>query len=237
MFDLSMLLELVWIIILAFYSLGFILFTKKTYDWMISHHIQKKVAVYYNRKLIHIFAGGVVVLAVPFVFSNPFFPLIASLLLGLVMFYFHKAGKILFWFQNKRDINDVTFCFMWGIAIFVLWAFFQGTYGGAAKWIAVIPPAFIAFGDGITGIVRNFAFKERRKHPIGNIYMVGLCIPIGYFFADVAGIPWWGIIAAVVASLFERYEFGPLDDNILITISSIAVLSVGGILGPFVLAL
>ena len=233
--DLSLLLEFAWIVILALYSLGFILLTKKFYDWMINHHIQKKVAVYYNRKLIHIFAGGMVVLTVPFVFSSPFFPLLASSLLAVVMYYFHKTGKILYWFQHKRDLNDVTFCFMWGIAIFILWTVFYGPYGDAAKWIAVIPPAFIAFGDGITGIVRNFAFNERRKHPIGNIYMAGLCIPIGYFFADVAGIPWWGIIAAVVASLFERYEFGPLDDNILITLSSIVVLFIGGILGPFVL--
>ena len=226
MLSLTIVFEFAWVFILALYSLGFILFTKKTYEWMINHHLKKSVAVYYNRKLIHIFAGGVVVLAVPFVFDSPLFPLLASSLLAVIMYYFHRSHHLLYWFQHKRDLNDVTFCFMWGIAIFVLWYFFDN------PWIAVIPPAFIAFGDGITGIVRNFAFKERRKHPIGNIYMAGLCIPIGYFFADMAGIPWWGIIAAVVASLFERYEFGPLDDNILITLSSIVVLFIGGLVGP-----
>ena len=226
MLDMQYLIEFAWVVILTLYSLGFILFTRKIYDWMINHHIEKSVAVYYNRKLIHIFAGGIVVLAVPFVFDSPYFPLIASSLLAIVMYYFHRSHRILYWFQHKRDLNDVTFCFMWGIAIFILWFFFEN------PWVAVIPPAFIAFGDGITGIVRNFAFKERRKHPIGNIYMAGLCIIIGYFFADMAGIAWWGIIAAVVASLFERYEFGPFDDNILITISSIVVLFIGGAVGP-----
>ena len=94
------------------------------------------------------------------------------------MYLFHLSGRILYWFQTKEDFNDVSFCFMWAIAIFILWTIFDD------PWIAVIPPAFIAFGDGITGIVRNFAFKQRRKHPIGNIYMSGVCIPIGWIIQD-----------------------------------------------------
>ena len=35
---------------------------------------------------------------------------------------------------------------------------------------------------------------------------------------------WWGVMAAVVATLVERYEFGPIDDNILITLASSAVI-------------
>ncbi len=226
MLDTQLVIEFVWIVLLAVYSFGFILLTRKFYEYMIKKRIRKSVAVYYNRKFIHIFAGGVVVLIVPFVFSSPWYPLFAGILLSLIMFFFHRSGRILYWFQHKRDFNDVTFCFMWGVAIFILWYFFDN------PWIAVIPPAFIAFGDGVTGIVRNFGFKERSKHPVGNLYMAGVCIPIGYLFADMAGIALWGVVAAIVASLFERYEFGPIDDNILITVSSIFVLFIGGIIGP-----
>lgn len=221
--------EMVSIILLGLYAFGFILLTKKFYDWMISKNIKRSVATYYNRKLIHIFAGGVVVLLVPFVFTNPWYPLFAGIFLSVLMFFFHRSGKMLYWFQHKKDFNDVSFCFMWGFAIFILWYFFDN------PWIAIIPPAFIAFGDGITGIVRNFAFKERRKHPIGNIYMAGVCILIGFFFGRWSGIPglgMWGIIAAIVASIFERYEIGPIDDNILITASAIIILYVGGTVGP-----
>jgi len=189
---------------------------------MISHVYKKEIAIYYNRKLIHIFAGGVVVLVVPFVFRSPWYPLLAGIVLGVITYITHKSGKLLYWFQTKRDINDVTFCFMWGLAIFILWQFLGN------KWIAIIPPAFIAFGDGITGIIRNLAFHERKKHPIGNIYMAGICIPIGYFFANMAGLAIWGVIAAVAASFFERYEFGLIDDNVLITVSSTAILFIGG---------
>jgi len=189
---------------------------------MISHVYKKEIAIYYNRKLIHIFAGGVVDLIVPFVFRSPWYPLLAGIVLGVITYVTHKSGKLLYWFQTKRDINDVTFCFMWGLAIFILWQFLGN------KWIAIIPPAFIAFGDGITGIIRNLAFHERKKHPIGNIYMAGICIPIGYFFANMAGLAIWGVIAAVAASFFERYEFGLIDDNVLITVSSTAILFIGG---------
>jgi len=218
-----------WVIALAFYVFLVIFLTKELFDYMIKKRIKKSVAVYYNRKIIHIFAGGIIVLIVPFVFFSPIFPLLSGLVLTFIMLLAHRTGKVFYWFQNDDDLNDVSFCFMWAIAIFILWIFFDN------PWIAVIPPAFIAFGDGITGIVRNLAFKERRKHPIGNIYMAGVCIPIGYFFgvlSGIEGIAIWGVLAAIIASLFERYEFGPFDDNILITLSSIALLYIGGILSP-----
>jgi hypothetical protein len=228
MLDYRTLYEIFWLFILAAYAFIVIFLTKKFYDFMLTKHFTKKVAVYYNRKLIHIFAGGIVVLIVPFVFSSPWFPLFSAIVMTIIMYIAHRRGNTFYWFQTEDNINDVSFCFMWGIAIFVLWIIFGN------PWIAIIPPAFIAFGDGITGIVRNIAFKERRKHIIGNIYMMGVCIPIGYYFASAGGpsIPLWGVIAAVVASLFERYEFGIIDDNVLVAGSATLLLYIGGILGP-----
>ena len=107
---------------------------------------------------------------------------------------------------------------MWGISIFFLWIIFD------TRWIAIIPAAFMAFGDGVTGIVRNWFFKKRFKHPIGNLFMVAVCIPIGYVFGGYGGIALGGVIAAIIASITERYEFGFLDDNILITLSSSLIL-------------
>jgi len=228
MLEQQLLFEIFWIFVLAAYAFFVIFLTRGLYNYMLRKNFKENVAIYYNRKLIHIFAGGVVVLVVPFVFTNPWFPLFSGLVLAIFMYYLHRTGRIFYWFQTKDNINDVSFCFMWGLAIFILWQIFDD------PWIAIIPPAFIAFGDGITGIIRNIAFKERRKHIIGNIYMMGVCIPIGYYFAHAAtpSIPLWGVIAAVIASLFERYEFGIIDDNILVTISAIIILYVGGMLGP-----
>jgi len=229
--ELSPVTQILWIFVLAIYALAVIFLTKKSYTLMLNKGLKKETAVYFNRKLIHIFAGGVIVLSVPHVFTTPWYPLLSGLFLTAIMYSFHSTGKILYWFQNKEDVNDVSFCFMWAIAVFILW------YVLGNPWIAIIPPAFMAFGDGITGIIRNLAFKERVKHPIGNVYMMGICIPIGYYFGNMSGIEGlaiWGVIAAIAASIVEKFEIGPLDDNILISVSSIIVLYMGSIFGPII---
>jgi dolichol kinase len=190
---------------------------------MINKNIKKRDAIYYNRKLVHIFAGGIIALIVPF-FSTPYYPLFSGLILTLFTYISHNRGKILYWFQTDEDINDVSFCLMWGITVFVLWIIIGN------PWIAIIPLVFMAFGDGITGIVRNAVFKRRIKHPIGNIFMLAICAPMSYILAHLSGIPGmtaWALAAAVVGSIVERYEIGPIDDNILITVSSSIVLFVG----------
>jgi hypothetical protein len=228
MYSSNTVIEILWVFILALYGLLIIWFTKRIFDYFLKKGLKKSIIVYYNRKIIHILAGGIIVLAVPIVFSNPIYPLFSGVVLTIIMFISHKTGHIFYWFQTDDNINDVSFCFMWAVAIFILWTIFND------PWVAIIPPAFIAFGDGITGMIRNIAFEERRKHPVGNIYMAGVCIPIGYYFANLSSInnlAIWGVIAALVASVFERYEFGPIDDNILITVSSTIVLYLGSIIG------
>jgi dolichol kinase len=92
----------------------------------------------------------------------------------------------------------------------------------------------MAFGDGITGIVRNLVIRERSKSPIGNVFMLIVSAPMGWFVAQMGdpAIPVWGLIAAVVATFVERYEFGPIDDNILITVFATIVLLIGIEVGP-----
>jgi len=218
--------EFIWIIILTIYTVSITFLTKKTYDLMVNKGIKKKDAVYYNRKIVHIFAGGVIALIVPIVFSSSIYPLFCGLSIAIITYLSHKRrrGKMLYWFHTEDNLNDVSFCFMWGITIFVLWEVMGAMGNTGAHWIAIIPAVFVSFGDGVTGIARNALFKKRTKHPIGNVFMAAVCIPLGYFLAGFGGIAIGGAIAAIVASTMERYEFGPIDDNILITISSSIVL-------------
>jgi len=220
----QVLIQILWISILAVYAFIVIYSTKKTYEWMTRKGVKKKEAIYYNRKLIHIFAGGVIALLVPVVFTSPWYPLFCGLGLTVFTFFSHKGGEKLYWFQTDKDLNDVNFCLMWGLSIFLLWNILSMQGVENAKWVAIIPATFMALGDGITGIVRNIAFKERSKHPIGNIYMAFLCIPFGYYLGGFGGMALAGVIAAIVASVVERYEIGLIDDNILITISSSIIL-------------
>ena len=218
-----MLFQIILSIILILYAILVSLVTKKTFDLMVSRGIKKIDAIYYNRKLVHILAGGVIALFVP-LFPTPLFPLFSGIILAIFTYYSHRKGQMLYWFQNDKDLNDVSFCLMWGFTVFILW-----TITGSA-WISIIPITFMAFGDGITGIVRNAMFKKRTKHPLGNLYMFGICAPLGFIFAQlssISGMIIWAVMAAVVASIVERYEFGPIDDNILITISSSIIIYIG----------
>ncbi len=214
-----------WIVLLVIYSISITLGTRSLYSWMIKKDVDKNVAIYYDRKMVHIFAGGVSTLMVPLVFDSYYYPLLTGMVLAVFTYLPYHRGRILYWVQTEDNMNDVKFCFMWGLIVFLLW------FALGSPWIAIIPPAMMAFGDGVTGISRNMIFKRRTKHPIGNVFMLVVCIPIGYFFAGFEGLAFWGVIAALVASFVERYEFGPIDDNILITVAAALVLYLGSLYG------
>ncbi|MFW6104920.1 MAG: hypothetical protein ACOC6I_03670 [Candidatus Bipolaricaulota bacterium] len=224
--------QIFWTVMLTVYALLITRLTEYPFIWMRSHGVEKNVAVYYDRKIVHMLAGGVVLFAVPFVFTEgtfPFpyaFPLIIGLVLSVATLIPHLTGDLLEWVQVEKNMNEVHFCFMWGVTVFALWIVFGN------PWVAIIPPIFMAFGDGITGIVRNALYQKRTKSMVGNVFMLAVTAPAGYFLAGVVGIPFWGLIAAVVASYIERYEFGPIDDNVLITVSASLVLYLGHLIGP-----
>jgi phytol kinase len=200
-------------IIMFIYVLGIVYGTKYTYNLFRSRGLPHNVSAYYNRKLIHIFAGGVITLLFPIFFTAVTIPLILVSVIALITYLPHRTGKLLYWFQVKENMYEVNFVIAWGIAIGLAWFLFGDPIYG------VIPAAFMSFGDAITGIVRNTIFKRRTKHWIGNIAMVLVCTPIGYYYAGIAGI-----MAAFVASIAERFEFNPIDDNILITFTSLITL-------------
>jgi phytol kinase len=200
-------------VLMFLYILAIVLGTRYTYNIFMKHNLPKNVGVYYNRKIIHIFAAGVVTLLFPIFFTAVTIPLILVALLAVVIFIPHKMGKILYWFQVKENMYEFNFVIAWGLAIGLTWILFGNPIYG------VIPAAFMSFGDAATGLVRNFLFKRRTKSWIGNIAMLAVCIPIGWVYAGVAGV-----VAGIVASIAEHFEFGPIDDNILITLTSLATL-------------
>lgn len=57
--------------------------TKNLYEIMRRRRLKYNVAVYYDRKVIHMLTGGLVAMLVPFIFKTPLIPLILALLLGV----------------------------------------------------------------------------------------------------------------------------------------------------------
>lgn len=218
--------QLFWAIGLGTYVLAILFLTRIPYEAMVERGMEPIRAVYYTRKIVHMMAGGIGSLMVPLVFSDPWYPLVAGSAFTAFTYLAHRLGMRLYWFQTPENTNDVKFALMWAISVSGLWWLLGD------PWLAILPSLFMAFGDGITGIVRNAVVRRRSKSPIGNLFMLLLCAPMGWYIGGQAdpSIPFWGLTSAIAATWVERYEFGPIDDNVLITVTASAVLVLGEVL-------
>ncbi|MCS7095315.1 MAG: dolichol kinase [Thaumarchaeota archaeon] len=197
---------MMWVLFVA------MILTKWTYDFMRSREVNHHVAVYYNRKFIHVLAGGVVAILVPYLFKSYTMigVMVAALAIGNLLP--HRRGKLLYWYQVKENMYEVNFIIMWGLLMLIGFLIND-------VWLAVVPIMFMAVGDGITGLVRNFLHRKRTKAFVGNIAMMGFCVPYGYV---ILGLP--GALAGFLASLVERFEFGVVDDNVLVPITALVAI-------------
>tara|TARA_Y100001935_G_C17266316_1_gene489368 strand:- start:254 stop:931 length:678 start_codon:yes stop_codon:yes gene_type:complete len=220
--------QLYYSVVMGIYVMVVLYCTKTPYRMMVENGVEDIRAVYYNRKIVHVFAGGVGSLCVPYLFTDFWYPMVCGIILTAFTYVAHISGRRMYWFQTEQNQNDVKFSLMWWVSITIIWALVGD------PWLAIIPSLFMAFGDGITGVVRNLVVKKRSKSPIGNVFMFIVSAPLGWHVGGLGdpSLPGWGLIAAAVATFVERYEFGPIDDNILITVFSTLVLMLGVYLGP-----
>jgi phytol kinase len=175
--------------------------------------VPEGVAVYYNRKIIHILAGGLIGYLVPFAFGTPFYPLVLSMVLGVFTLIPHLLKKPMYWFQTNDNAYEVHFCLSWGLILTAGWFLTGGDF-----WFGVIPIMFMALGDAVTGLVRNAMFKRRTKSWWGNLAMAVVNVVIGLKLA----LP--GVVAGLFSSIIEHFEFGPIDDNITVPVSAFLIL-------------
>jgi len=199
-------------ILLIYVSIIVFVLTKKLYELYVDRVGDMRMR-YYNRKIIHIFAGGVVALLVPYIYSGPLIPFILGVLLAISVLIPYLRGKIYEWFQVPDNMYDVNFCLVWGVLFpisYYVWG--DMTY-------AVVLISFMAFGDAATGLIRNYLFKRRTKHWIGNIAMYLVSAPIAIYY-----LGWIGILVALVASIAEHFEYKWIDDNVLVPTSAFITL-------------
>ncbi|MGC8661753.1 MAG: dolichol kinase [Nitrososphaeria archaeon] len=200
----STIIMIAWVIFVVYFA------AKWVYKIAVSYGYSSQSGAYFGRKVIHLLAGGVVAILLPYLFHEPILPLIMAMLLSLFLYLPHRTGKLMYWFQDPNNEYEVHFTIMWGLAVFFLW-FIDSTF-----WLAVIPILFMAWGDGVTGIVRNFKYKKRVKGWEGSVAMLIVSVPIGMRFG------WAGILAAILATLAEKQKY--IDDNITVPLVAIAVL-------------
>lgn len=214
----DLLIESLWAVVLFLWVIFVVHpITKNLYNYMRRRGTSHIKAVYYNRKVIHILAGGLVALTVPYLFKTPILPAILATVLAISTYLPHRKKKLMHWFQTEDNMYEVHFCIMWGVIITLAWIIFHNW------WYGVIPIAFMAFGDGVTGIVRNMLYNRRTKAWIGNIAMALVTIPVGYIVLGPVGA-----VAGLLASIVEHFEIKPIiDDNITVPLISFLTILVG----------
>ncbi|KSW11556.1 hypothetical protein CF15_01595 [Pyrodictium occultum] len=167
------------------------------------------VGIYFARKVIHMAAGGLVALLVPFVFREPWVPFILGLLLAAYVYLPHRTGRLMTWFQDPGNISEVYYCISWALAVLVAWPF--------DVRIAVLPLFLMSFGDGVTGIIRGIRQRRRVKSWDGTLGFLAVGLPAGLaMLGPVGGL------AAAAAALAEKS--GLVDDNISVPLVSLAIL-------------
>jgi len=184
--------------------------SRRVYNLAIKKGYPPDSATYFGRKIIHIFASGIVALLIPFLFKTPILPFLSALFLAIYTYLPHKKAKLQEWYQIKGNISEVNFSLMWGLSILIGW-YFDRTF-----WLGVIPALFMSFGDGVSGIVRNLKYKRRIKAWEGSLAMFLICILIGLKMGFA------GILAALFATLVEKTEI--IDDNISVPLISFLTL-------------
>lgn len=186
--------------------------TRRLYHRWTARGMPHNRAVYYNRKIIHVLAGGLVAVLLP-LFSSWIVPVAMALLLSLFLYASRRAGRLMYWFQTPDNAYEVHFTLAWAFVVFLTWAIL----GQLNVGIAAI--TFMAFGDAVTGVVRNLMYGRRTKSWWGNLAMALVSAPLGYYYVGPLGA-----LAGLAASLVEHFEWPPLDDNITVPLVSLLVM-------------
>lgn len=184
--------------------------SKQVYQFALKKGRSINSSMYFSRKAIHFLAGGLTAMLLPFVAHEPIVPAATAFGLAIITYVPHKLNRRMYWFQDPENLYEVDFTLSWGLIVLFTW------YIDRSFWLGVVPVLFMAYGDGITGVIRNLKYNKRTKAWEGTAGMLVLCIIIG------AKMGFAGIFAGIVCSFVERVE--NIDDNITVPISGLSIL-------------
>jgi dolichol kinase len=187
------------------------------YDLGVPHYISRKIGHG---------AGGLAFLAA-FAFSSSAWPIIVATGFSALLFTAHLVRPETFRGVGGTGRSETVMAEVWfaGVAIPVF----------CISWLWLNKPAvavtsllFMAWGDGVTGLVRSQVYHRPVKGLWGSLAMFCVCLAISWVFVR----PFWiGVVGSMVAVITERVfgDNGVLkwaDDN-----WAIPLVSMGTILG------
>jgi phytol kinase len=191
--------------------------------WLSNLAYDHNIPQYVSRKIGH-FAGGICFLLAPFLFSSALLPLVlaAAFTLLLLMARWRRPETFRGVGGNSRGDSFAEIAFA-AVAIPV---YLVGWVWLDEPLLAAVALTFMAWGDGVTGLVRAGVYRRQVKGLWGSFAMLLVCT--GLAVALVRPV-WAGAVAALAATIAE-VSFGdvgivkPVDDNLAIPVISLAVL-------------
>lgn len=176
----------------------------------------------YSRKLAHGLVG-LAILSTLWLFESPLIPLVLSLLILLVFIATHTR-ELFYGVAKKGRLSEVYFAASCAVCFASWWV--------VDPKIAVASALFLAWGDGITGLVRWWTDKRHAKTFSGTAANLVACLLIALLVT-----PYWvGAIGAGVAVVLEHLcgDVGKikwLDDNLAMPLG--ALITMGGLTWVF----
>lgn len=184
----------------------------RLYDYGVPH--------WFSRKIGH-FAGGGGYLIFPFVFSQPWWPIILStsftVLLLVARMLRPRTFRGVGGSARLHAMAEINFPIAGTVSLIVLWAWLD------EPLFAILPPCFLGFGDAVTGVLRSAMYDRETKGNVGSVAMLATCLVLAY----LASPYWIGAAGAAVATVAEKVTPARtwVDDNLTLTLASVVVIA------------
>ena len=101
----SLMNEVVLISAIVVYGLFIIFGTKWVFEFMMAQNMKENVAIYYNRKILHMFCGGLIGAMAPSILDEPIYALYIGILFTIITYIlniFIPYPNIMSWIIKRR---------------------------------------------------------------------------------------------------------------------------------------
>ena len=170
--------------------------------WLSNVVYDRGVPHYVSRKIGHA-AGGLGFLLILLFFTSSLWPILLALIFGLVLLAARIARPVTFRGVGGTGRSDNAMAEVWfpWVAVPV----FAGAWWGLNRSdIAVACLLFMAWGDGVTGLVRALVYRKPVKGLWGSLAMLCVCLIISWALIR----PFWIGAVASLAATFTEWAFG-----------------------------
>ena len=193
--------------------------------WASNFAYDRDVPQYVSRKIGHA-AGGLCFLLAPFLFSSVWLPVFLAGAFAVILLLarllrpdtFRGVGG------NRRGSDSFAEIAFAAVAVpvyLVGWWWLKQPLAAAAALL------FMAWGDGVTGLVRARLYRRPVKGLWGSAAMLGVCLALAWALVK----PFWAGGVAALAATGTEMMFGDvglvkrIDDNLAIPIISLGVVA------------